>query len=54
MSINVNEIRKDFPFFDNTELAYLDNSATTQRPRQVAEAVADYEYYLHQLSFSYK
>ena len=45
MSINVNEIRKDFPFFDNTELAYLDNSATTQRPRQVVEAVADYEYY---------
>lgn len=45
MSINVEEIRKDFPFFDNTDLAYLDNSATTQRPRQVVEAVAEYEYY---------
>ena len=45
MSLNVQEIRKDFPFFDNTDLAYLDNSATSQRPRQVVEAVMDYEYY---------
>ncbi|MBR1623824.1 MAG: SufS family cysteine desulfurase, partial [Pseudobutyrivibrio sp.] len=43
--INVKEIRKDFPFFDSTKLAYLDNSATSQRPRAVVEAVADYEYY---------
>lgn len=43
--IKVEEIRRDFPFFDKTKLAYLDNSATTQRPRQVVEAVADYEYY---------
>ena len=43
--MNVNEIRKDFPFFDKSTLAYLDNSATTQRPRQVVEAVADYEYH---------
>ena len=43
--INVNEIRKDFPFFSQSTLAYLDNSATTQRPRQVIEAVADYYYY---------
>lgn len=43
--IDVKEIRKDFPFFDNTKLAYLDNSATSQRPRAVVEAVADYEYY---------
>ncbi|MBO6165423.1 MAG: SufS family cysteine desulfurase [Eubacterium sp.] len=45
MSFNVQEIRKDFPFFDNTELCYLDNSATTQRPRQVMEAEMDYYYY---------
>ena len=45
MSLNIQEIRKDFPFFDNTNLAYLDNSATSQRPRQVVEAVMDYEYY---------
>ena len=43
--INVNEIRKDFPFFEKSTLAYLDNSATTQRPRQVIEAVADYYYH---------
>ena len=45
MSFNVQEIRKDFPFFEKSELAYLDNSATTQRPRQVVEAVMDYEYH---------
>jgi len=44
-NIDVNEIRKDFPFFDKSTLAYLDNSATTQRPRCVVEAVADYYYY---------
>ncbi len=45
MSFNVQQIRKDFPFFEKSDLAYLDNSATTQRPRQVVEAVMDYEYY---------
>ena len=43
--MNVYDIRKDFPFFEKSTLAYLDNSATTQRPRQVVEAVADYEYH---------
>ena len=45
MSIDINKIRSDFPFFEKSDLAYLDNSATTQRPRQVVEAVADYEYH---------
>ena len=45
MSIDVQKIRKDFPFFDNTELCYFDNSATTQRPRAVMEALTDYYYY---------
>ena len=45
MSLDVKSIRKDFPFFEKSDLAYLDNSATTQRPRQVVEAVADYQYY---------
>ena len=45
MSFNINEIRKDFPFFSSTGLAYLDNSATSQRPRQVVEAMNDYEYF---------
>lgn len=43
--LNVAEIRKDFPFFDQNPLAYLDNSATTQKPRQVIEAVSDYYYH---------
>ncbi len=39
------EVRRDFPFFDKTELAYLDNSATTQRPRAVMEAVEHFYYH---------
>ena len=54
MSFDIEKVRKDFPFFaaeekkiaeGGTPLAYLDNSATSQRPCQVVEAVADYEYY---------
>ena len=35
------EIRKDFPLL-SPKTAYLDNSATTQKPRQVLEAVSHY------------
>ena len=35
---NVEEIRKDFPFFENQTLAYLDNSATSQNPKSVMDA----------------
>jgi cysteine desulfurase/selenocysteine lyase len=42
-------IRADFPILDQDvnghALAYLDNAASSQRPRQVIDAVADY--YLH-------
>ena len=41
----VQEIRKDFPFFEKSTLAYLDNSATSQRPRSVVEAVEDFYYH---------
>ncbi|MBQ2314750.1 MAG: SufS family cysteine desulfurase [Treponema sp.] len=37
-----NEYRKDFPLFDSQEnkgILYFDNAATTQRPRQVIDAV---------------
>ena len=41
-------IRDDFPILNRTiynrQLVYLDNAATTQKPRQVVEAIAD-EYY---------
>jgi cysteine desulfurase / selenocysteine lyase len=37
----VNEFRAEFPFFQrHPEITYLDSAATTQRPRQVIEAVA--------------
>lgn len=32
------EVRKDFALFNQSNLAYLDNAATTQRPNQVLEA----------------
>ena len=45
MSIDVRKIREDFPFFGGSDLAYLDNSATSQRPRCVMEAEAEYYYH---------
>lgn len=32
MSSNISRIREDFPIFQNRELIYLDNAATTQKP----------------------
>ncbi len=43
---DVNEIRKDFPILSRKvygkPLVYLDNAATTQKPRQVIQALVDY------------
>ena len=43
---DVEKIRKDFPILSNTvfdkPLIYLDNAATSQKPRQVIEALVDY------------
>ncbi|HET6559050.1 MAG TPA: cysteine desulfurase [Prolixibacteraceae bacterium] len=43
MTLDVNKIREDFPILDqkiyNRPLVYFDNAATTQRPRQVLEAL---------------
>ena len=36
------DIRKDFEIFNNTDVAYLDSAATTQRPKQVIDAVKNY------------
>jgi len=41
----IREIRKDFPFFASTDAVYLDNSATTQRPKPVMDALLDFSYY---------
>lgn len=40
--MNVEEIRKDFPIFENRKIAYLDNGATTQKPIQVINAVQEF------------
>ncbi len=45
---DINQVRKDFPILSREvykrPLVYLDNAATTQKPRAVVEAIAD-EYY---------
>jgi cysteine desulfurase/selenocysteine lyase len=49
--LDVEAIRRDFPILqttlgDNTPLVYLDNAASTQRPRPVIEAMVEaYEHY---------
>jgi cysteine desulfurase/selenocysteine lyase len=49
--LDVEAIRRDFPILqtmlgDNTPLVYLDNGASTQRPKQVIEAMVEaYEHY---------
>jgi len=47
MTLNVNEIRKDFPILDREtangkRVIYLDSTATSQKPLQVIEAMNDY------------
>ncbi len=47
--LNIEKIRRDFPILDqqvhNNPLVYLDNAATSQKPRQVIDAMA--QMYLH-------
>ena len=35
------EIKKDFPIFADSDLVYLDNAATTQKPQSVLDTVED-------------
>jgi cysteine desulfurase/selenocysteine lyase len=47
MSINLNEVRKDFPILEREtrpgqRVTYLDSTATSQKPLQVIEAMNDY------------
>lgn len=47
MTLNVNEIRKDFPILGREtaggrRVIYLDSTATSQKPIQVIEAMNDY------------
>ncbi len=38
----MNPYRKDFPIFEGNDVIYFDNAATAQRPRQVMEAMRDF------------
>lgn len=40
--MNLQETRKDFPFFKNNNIAYLDSGATTQKPIQVIDAIEEF------------
>ena len=39
------EYKKDFPIFQNSNIVYLDNAATTQKPEVVIESFRIYEKY---------
>ena len=39
MALPKNSLKSDFPIFNNSDLVYLDNASTTQKPKQVLDAV---------------
>ena len=39
MSQLSNEIKSDFPIFEGSDLVYLDNAATTQKPQSVLDSI---------------
>ena len=51
MTLDVAKIRKDFPILKRqvhgVPLVYLDNAATSQKPRQVIDAMTDYYEHHH-------
>ena len=40
--MNIQEIKKDFPILQNKQITYLDSGATTQKPKQVINAVQEF------------
>ena len=40
--MKIEEIKKDFPILNNRKITYLDSGATTQKPKQVLNAVNEY------------
>jgi cysteine desulfurase/selenocysteine lyase len=38
----VNMFKKDFPYFQNSQIVYLDNGATTQKPKSVIDSQVEY------------
>ncbi len=44
--------KKDFPYFQNSDIIYLDNAATTQKPKEVVNS--QIEYYEHYCSNTHR
>ena len=46
MSVNIDSVRKDFPILERTvngnSLVYLDNAATSQKPKVVIDSISEY------------
>ena len=42
MSFDTESVRSDFPLIVDSNLVYLDNAATTQKPRVVLDALRTY------------
>ena len=40
--MNFEEIKKDFPLLENSNITYLDSGATTQKPLKVINAVDEF------------
>lgn len=40
--MNIEDIKMDFPLLQNRQIAYLDNGATTQKPKQVINAINEF------------
>lgn len=40
--MNIEEIKKDFPIFKDTNITYLDSGATTQKPIQVINRISEF------------
>ena len=36
------DYKRDFPIFQHTDVAYIDNAATAQRPQCVLDAVTEF------------
>jgi len=40
--MNQDKIKEDFPIFESSELSYLDNAATSQKPKQVINRIKEF------------
>ena len=51
MSFDTESVRSDFPLIMDSNLVYLDNAATTQKPRVVLDALRTYYETYNDISF---